>query len=89
MKKLLLCFLFVFCLLFQSYAQTPVEAVTKALQTGNASEIAKQFDKVIDITINNEQATDCQASLYWRRMAEVAILLSSIQLEKEIQTDKR
>lgn len=46
-----------FCLLFQTYAQTPVEAVSKALQNGNAFEIAKQFDKVIDITINNEPAT--------------------------------
>ena len=57
MKKLLLSFLFVFCLLFQAFAQTQVEVVTKALQSGNAVEIAKQFDKVVDITINNEQAT--------------------------------
>ena len=57
MKKLLLSFLFIFCFLFQAAAQAPVEAVTKALQSGNAAEIAKQFDKVIDITINNEQAT--------------------------------
>lgn len=45
------------CFLFQANAQTPVESVTKALQAGNAAEMAKQFDKVIDITINNEQAT--------------------------------
>ena len=57
MKKLLLSFLFIFSLLFQINAQVPVDAVTKALQSGNATEVAKQFDKVVDITINNEQAT--------------------------------
>lgn len=67
MKRLPFYFLFMFCLFFQTYAQTPVEAVTKALQSGNASEIAKQFDKVIDITINNEQAT------YSKSQAEVVL----------------
>lgn len=57
MKKTLLSFLLIFSLLLQSYAQVPVDAVTKALEVGNATEIAKQFDKVVDITVNNEQAT--------------------------------
>jgi len=57
MKKLLFGFLFVFCFFHQLNAQTPLEAVTKAIKSGNASEVARQFDKIVDITINNEQST--------------------------------
>lgn len=46
--------LFIFCLLFAvaSPAQDVVSSIPAAIKTGNASAIAKNFDKRVDITID-------------------------------------
>lgn len=57
MKRVFLCFLLMCCFVTPVISQTTVELVDKAIKAGSASELAKQFDKIVDITINNEQST--------------------------------
>lgn len=58
MKKYLLClFLFFPFLSFTTTAQSPINLVTKAMKSGNAAEVAKHFDKIVDITMQNDQST--------------------------------
>lgn len=56
MKSIFLSFFLLFSFGF-SYAQSSGDDVIRAIKSGNSSEIARHFDKVIDITINNEQST--------------------------------
>lgn len=68
MKKYLLClFLFFSFLSFKATAQNSVDLVAKAMKSGNAAEIAKYFDKIVDITMQNDQST------YSRSQAEMVL----------------
>lgn len=46
---------FILCLLFafQSFAQEMIGSIPSAIKTANASTVAKNFDKRVDITIND------------------------------------
>ncbi len=58
MRKILALSLFAFFLfLGSSRAQKAVEEVSKGLHSGDVSVIAKNFDKLVDITIVSEQST--------------------------------
>lgn len=39
------------------FCQSAVDQTVKAIKSGNVTEMAKDFDKVVDVTINNEQST--------------------------------
>ena len=69
MKVLKPILLFIFCLLFCSRAecQDVISTIPSALKTGNASAIAKNFDKRVDITI------DENADNYSREQAEMIL----------------
>lgn len=54
MKVLRSIFIFIFCLLFtQLKAQDIISSIPIAIKTANASAIAKNFDKRVDITIDD------------------------------------
>lgn len=65
-KYLALTFAVIFICL-SVFAQPSVDEVRKALNEGEVSKVAKYFDKVVDITINNEQST------YSRSQAEMVM----------------
>lgn len=52
---------------FSAFAQPSVDDVRNALNEGAVSEVAKYFDKVVDITINSQQST------YSKSQAEVVL----------------
>ena len=54
MKVLKSLLLFIFCLLFCTRVQCQdiISSIPSSLKTGNASAIAKNFDKRVDITID-------------------------------------
>lgn len=57
MNKILACFL-VFTLLVSSvFGQTAVDEVAKGMSTGDVSKVAQYFDKVVDITVSDQQST--------------------------------
>ena len=57
MKKYLFCLFTVFILAHPVMAQRYVEEINNAMRAGDASSVARYFDKVIDITISNESTT--------------------------------
>lgn|SRR6218665_3993119 len=65
-KYLALTFAVIFMCL-SVFAQPSIEEVSKALDEGAVSKVAKYFDKVVDITINSEQST------YSRSQAEMVM----------------
>lgn len=57
MNKILACFLVLTFLVCTAFAQNAVDEVAKGMSTGDVSRVAQYFDKVVDITINDEQST--------------------------------
>lgn len=57
MKRYLALFIVSFFMALRVWGQAPLDEVSKSLQLGEPSKTAKYFDKVIDITIQNEQST--------------------------------
>lgn len=67
MKNTLFFFLLGLVFSFSTSAQPAVEKVAEAIQAGDASKVARYFDKVVVITLNNEPTT------YSKSQAEVVI----------------
>lgn len=67
MKVLIPFFIFIFCLLFsnRTNGQDLTATIPSALKTGNAAAIAKNFDKRVDITIddNGDNYSNVQAEM--------------------------
>ena len=57
MKKYLFCLFTVLILVSPAMAQRYIEDINNAMRSGDASSVARYFDKVIDITISNESST--------------------------------
>lgn len=57
MNKILACFLVFMFLVCTVFAQTAVDEVAKGMSTGDVSKVSQYFDKVVDITINDQQST--------------------------------
>ena len=57
MNKILACFLVFTFLVCSAFAQTAVDEVAKGMSTGDVTKVAQYFDKVVDITINDQQST--------------------------------
>jgi len=49
-------FLFLLLLPQSGFGQSAVDQTIKAIKAGDVTEMAKDFDKVVDVTINNEQS---------------------------------
>lgn len=57
MKKYLLSILLVLLMVHPVAAQRYIEDINHAMQIGDASTVARYFDKVVDITISSESTT--------------------------------
>ena len=57
MKKYLLSILLVLLMVHSVAAQRYIEDINHAMQIGDASTVARYFDKVVDITISSESTT--------------------------------
>jgi len=57
MKRYSLCFLLLLCCINLAIAQSPVDLVIKAIEHSDAEKVSRNFDKIIDITINKDQST--------------------------------
>lgn len=57
MNKILACFLGFILLVSSVFAQTSVDEVAKSMGGGDVTKVAQYFDKVVDITVIDQQST--------------------------------
>jgi hypothetical protein len=91
MKVLKPISIFIFCLLFSGYltAQDITSGIPAALKSGNAAAIAKNFDKRVDITIdeNGDNYSNVQAEMILKNFLEKYTAREFTQLHKGTSPD--
>ncbi len=57
MNKILACFFMFMLVVCPGFAQPAVDEVAKGMNSGDVAKVAQYFDKVVDITVLDEQST--------------------------------
>lgn len=57
MNKILACFFVFMLLVYSVLGQTAVDEVAKGMGGGDVTKVAQYFDKVVDITVSDQQST--------------------------------